>query len=256
MKFYEYVAWRLENKNLSYKYLFWKDKEKKIHKLEEYFDNNDFEYWTKELDDDSLIDFYNNLYKDFIKSKKTNPRIIDIPNKIKEWKENLNKIYYIWYVKRNWIILAWWIFSFMKNSWWKTILTLWYRAYKKEEKFVIWFWYFVEYLFFKLWFDLNIDIFSRWKDKNWYWFCGPSTFLPIHKLQLKFQPWLVKDEKYQNILELSSIENENDWLFFSDIDKEWKCTTVSLFTQKNEDLIKNEYSILWKRWFLVNIIKK
>lgn len=191
-----------------------------------------------------LAEFYI-LYKEFIKKKQNSKisNLIDIYTPRIENKENI----YLWYIKEDWKLI-WWAIYIEKYISWEKVLSLWYRAY--QENFLInklRLWYYLEYLFIEKWLSLHVDYLSRWKDRNWYGILWSNTWLALHKLQMKFIPYI---KPYQTIMIDESIITkwEKEFLIFwwEISDQEVQSTKAILFTKHIP--IDNNYQIIKKRW--------
>lgn len=250
MLFYKYLARYLPNsQELSLNDIFWKEKIRIIKKWLNYLDLNNYTYWIESLNKDNLNEFYY-LYSDYI-SRKQNPHVFDL---IEKYSNNLNedwKQLYLGYIRKDWKLIGWGLFIYKINRD-KNTLMLWYRAVDPNvliEKLKLW--YYIEYLFFNYGKQLCVDSFSRGRDRNWYGILGSDIWICIHKLQLKFLPYLSSNKE---MIELDEKSLSNELLLFSGSDEYWRFNEVILRTNKSLEEIENKYWFIRKRW--INLIIK
>lgn len=108
--------------------------------------------------------------------------------------------------------------------------------------------YYMEYLFFQLWFDLKVACFSDGKDPNCYGFLGPNIGLAIHKLQKGYFPYSSSD------IQITTIDTEKilvpTLLFLTeglDIEQRCKEALIWRWTDSNDGIMNELSTLLRKR---------
>lgn len=242
--FYKKNYRRLKNDNITIREILGKEKTRLINKGIEEFKENNISYQIKTLEMSDIEEFLI-IYKPFIE-KKENPKDINIKENIqkgkKDWKE-----YFICWIKKNNLNIGMGIFVLQKDLW---LFTLWYRAYIDEKINKISIWYYLEYFFFSEGIKQNIHEFSRWMDRNGYWFLWANIWLALHKLELKFIPHTKKEE----VLDIKETDINKESLFFSEPDLNNKYTKAILYTNKSEEDIVKYFWIIKKRWLILETI--
>jgi len=251
----EHIIRRQQNQNLSIRSIFGKNKTAYFAK---WFEEMKSIWRSQSIDsispDSSKLQDFLWLYKNFV-SKKNNPREMDIVAKMKESASKWKK-YFLWYILDNHgQMIWWWVFStqFVNK---KNMLFLGYRAYKDEITFSkLSLWYYIEYLYFQFGFENQVDVFSRWRDRNCYWLLWSSTMLPIHKMQLYFAPSV---KKWENILQIETDTIQKETLIFSQNDENNSNIIANIFTFLDKSQAEEKYWLISKRWINVrfNFLQK
>ena len=163
MEILEKVHWKTQLDWYDITYFFSKNKRAQLKRLERQFTDNNIIKSTKELDRETLQEFYI-LYSQEI-SKKKNSVIQDL---VKKYKDELWKwILYINSLRTHtWTLIAWSITSYRNECY-----TLAFKASINDEELsfspVIWIGNMLDYMVFNFWIDILKAIYiSFWKDRN------------------------------------------------------------------------------------------
>jgi len=250
MIFYKDIIWRLYiDKSITIKEIFWKNDYKKVIGIINNLDKFWLEIGIEKLSKENLDHFYNNIYVPFINTK-SHPNVIDLPKRIKELEEKW-KIFYIWYVKKDWDII-WWIIFFNRLSNWYKIVWASFRWIKKNESNLdIPIWNLLEYLFFSECIKLWADILSKWKSSNCIWSLVWSwIWVALHKLKQKFLPYTLSDNQ---LIEIDESKINKDTLIFLDPDENGKYTKAIIYTKNDIIETKKFYWLIEKRWIKLEV---
>lgn len=248
MKVYEKVAWlQFNNSDFSLRKVFGKEKLKYIEQAQSMFSNQDFSYGVEPLTHENLESF-SILYQKYI-STKHNPNIHDLKS-IYADRIDAGEQIYLWYLRKGSRLLWWWIFIH-KILHGEDSLVLWFRAFESDIFNRLSVWYYIEYLYFKFWQELNVAIFSRGADRNGYWLFGSNVWLPIHKVQLYFFPFV--HETHKDLLDIEQSVILDDTIFFSQSDSNLSYfDIVDVWTKLSPQEASNKYWIFEKRWLFIN----
>jgi len=207
-----------------------------------------YTYGTQLLTHENLKQFYW-LYQRYINTKK-NAKISDLisiyTSRIDAWEK-----IYLWYIKK-WTQLLWWGIFIDKITYEKRWLVLWFRAFEWDIFNKLSIGYYIEYLYFLFGLELNIEVFTRWADRNGYGLFWSNIGLAIHKVQLHFVPYL--NEINKNEIEIDPVSIQQETIIFSQSNiSSDVLDTVNIRTRLDPTTAEKEYNIFTKRWFNVKI---
>lgn len=240
MKIYNYIK-RIRNiiEYQSIQHILWDSKHNKIMKLKESLILKRYNSNIQEnVSSNDIKDFYRHVYLPLISSKE-NPNIINIVDRIDQWKIN-EKIYTFIEIKNDQWKLLWWTILSHKRYW--NTLTSWFLATLPWYEYL---YEYMEYLFLQYAIENKFTNISLWTTWNLCWYNKWSwIWVVFHKLRQNTIPTVTKGTETQEI-NLNSIKRESI-LFFSEDDKKYNKAMVFLPKDIHiED--KKKYLILEKR---------
>lgn len=238
----------MNDATFSLRKVFWKEKLKHLEQGFAIMKEQWYTYGTKILTHEDLKQFYE-LYHKYI-SKKNNAKISDLIE-IYTQRIDAGESIYIWYIKK-WSQLLWWGIFIDKVTHQKRWLVLGFRAFEWDILHKLSIGYYIEYLYFLLWLDLGVEIFTRWIDRNWYGLLWSNIGLAIHKIQLHFVPHIPEEKNNKIEIDPTSIQQET--IIFSSKDPSSDAlSTVNIWASWPHSEIEKKYSIFTKRWFDIKV---
>lgn len=206
-----------------------------------------FNYSVNKLDDDNIEEFSLN-YINFI-SKKHNSLPIDIDDWYKKRSNTmmLDEYLYIRLITENWEYLSSAIQKINSVEWKKTLQSCMRAISDFEELDWISIWNLLEFVCYKVWDDVSVDQFCKWKAPNWYWEFAWKIWIPLHKLEQNFHAYISKS---LNFMDFDCEKISQNTLFFTWIEwNKFRACDLFLVDSEKEELYRK---ILEKRWYLVN----
>ena len=206
-----------------------------------------YEMGIEPLNHMNLKQFYV-IYQSYISQKK-NAKVADLianyTSRIDAWEK-----IYLGYVKKKSRLVWWWIVVDKINHE-RKCLVLWFRAFEPEVINKLSLGYYIEYLYFLFGIELGVEAFSRWSDRNCYGMIWSSVWLPIHKVQLHFTPYLSAVNKNKIEIDPATIHQETIILTQENESLDW-FDTINVRTSLSHDDAEKQYGIFKKRWFNIN----
>ncbi len=204
-----------------------------------------YEYWISKLNMDDLINFYENVYIPHI-SIKNNANVKDL---IKQFDSRIlnpregEDLFFI-YVRNAKNIYWWAIVVYNKIG---KRLILWFRAYVEIPDIIlnVWLWTVLEYLFFDFALNKNdVDIISRGKDRNWYWFLWSNLSLTFHKLHYWFLPY---NFEWNVLLDIDDKLIKEPCIIYDSPNEIWCFKKVYIYNY--DESLNLDIDLLKNKWF-------